>query len=266
MEPVFRLLLLGGLRRGEALGLRWRDVDLDNRLITVRQQIVQVGGELVINPPKSRRGLRTVSVDPTTLASAGTPGLLRSAEGLVFSGTDGAPLSPALVSRRFERLVAELGLPRIRLHDLRHTSASLGLAAGESLVEVSRRLGHSSVAITGDIYSHLDPTLTRASADRLARLLQPPARSDPVDQDPDPSVPHRSGCGHDSDTAELVESVLAPASSLDQHHPTAAGRAVGVALSPVRQRHPLPPGRSWRWRICWPAGWSRSSCCAGCSG
>ena len=75
------------------------------------------------------------------------------------------------MSRRFDRLVASTGLPRIRLHDLRHTSASIGLASGESLVEISRRLGHSSIAVTADIYSHISTDLARESAERRSKLI-----------------------------------------------------------------------------------------------
>jgi integrase len=80
-------------------------------------------------------------------------------------------LPPAYVSRHFQRLAAAHGLPAIRLHDLRHLSATLGLASGESLKEVSARLGHSSIQITGDIYAQVTPELAHASAERLARHL-----------------------------------------------------------------------------------------------
>ena len=91
--------------------------------------------------------------------------------GLVFTRDTGEALDPAYVSRHFDRLVAKHGLPRIRLHDLRHTSASMGLASGESLLEVSRRLGHSSITVTADIYSHLSPVVTRESAERLSNHI-----------------------------------------------------------------------------------------------
>ncbi len=93
--------------------------------------------------------------------------------GLVFTREDGTGLDPAYVSRHFDRLVARHGLPRIRLHSLTHTSASIGLASGESLLEVSRRLGHSSIAITADTYSHISPQTAAESAERLARLVRP---------------------------------------------------------------------------------------------
>jgi len=83
----------------------------------------------------------------------------------------GEPLNPSYVTRHFDRLVAEAGLPRIRLHDLRHTSASVGLASGETLIEVSRRLGHSSIAITGDIYSEISAEMAQRSADRMTQYV-----------------------------------------------------------------------------------------------
>jgi integrase len=89
----------------------------------------------------------------------------------VFTTPTGQPLDPAYVSRHFDRLTAKHGLPRIRLHDLRHTSASIGLASGESLLEVSRRLGHSSITVTADIYSHLSPLVAKESAERLAQTV-----------------------------------------------------------------------------------------------
>ena len=78
-------------------------------------------------------------------------------EQLIFTTVGGSGLNPAYVSRHFAQLITKAGLPPIRLHDLRHTSASLGLASGESLLEVSRRLGHSSITITADTYAHVSP-------------------------------------------------------------------------------------------------------------
>ncbi len=89
----------------------------------------------------------------------------------MFTDAKGEALDPASVSRCFDRLVTRSGLPRIRLHDLRHTSASLGLASGETLLEVSRRLGHSSIAVTADIYSEVAPEVAKASAERLNRHI-----------------------------------------------------------------------------------------------
>jgi len=182
LRLVYRLLGLAGLRRGEAVGLRWVDVDLNAGLLRVEQSLVKVDGKSVIGPPKSAAGARVVAIDDETarqlqwhreaqrLEILQTTGISTDSD-LVFTTPTGEPLDPAYVSRHFDRLVARHGLPRIRLHDLRHTSASLGLEAGESLLEVSRRLGHSSITITADIYSHLSPAVVKESAERLAHTV-----------------------------------------------------------------------------------------------
>lgn len=171
---VYRMLLVAGLRRGEVLGLRREDVDLEAGLLRIDQQLVLVNGQTLVGVPKSRSGNRTVALDPETvdlLAQAHGQGM----SGYVFSTEDGEPLDPAAVSRHFSVLCRQVGVPVIRLHDLRHTSASLGLAAGESLFEVSRRLGHSSIRITADTYSHTSPEASRRAAERLAAALAAPA-------------------------------------------------------------------------------------------
>jgi integrase len=182
LYPVFVLLALCGLRRGEAVGLRWRDVDLEHGMMRVRQQFVAVGRHIVIGEPKSKAGHRQVALDITTvrLLHCHRAAQQRQQErlgaawvetALVFTEPNGAALDPTYVSRHFDRLVARSGLPRIRLHDLRHSSASIGLASGESLLEVSRRLGHSSIAVTADIYSTVSPEVARESAERLSRAV-----------------------------------------------------------------------------------------------
>jgi len=150
LHPLYRMLLITGLRRGEALGLRWCDLEVQSSVLHVRQQVVAVGADLLIGPPKTASGRRSIALDEKTLQAlqlhaleahlthAGPPG--QSPEDLVFSKTVGTPLCPAYVSRHFDRIVHRTELPRIRLHDLRHTSASLGLAGGETLLEVSKRL------------------------------------------------------------------------------------------------------------------------------
>jgi integrase len=182
LHPLYTLLALRGLRRGEALGLRWSDVDWQQRTISIRQQIVAVGTDVALGPPKTHAGIRTIAVgeELTDLLRAhkrrtsverlhAGPGWADS--GLVFTRTDGTALTPAYVSRHFQRLAAAHDLPVVRLHDLRHLSATLGLASGESIKEVSARLGHSSIQITGDVYAQVTPEMAHASAERLARHL-----------------------------------------------------------------------------------------------
>lgn len=200
LHPLFLTLAVTGMRRGEALGLRWIDVDLDAGLIRIRQQIVAVGARLETGPPKTHAGRRTIAI-PRRLSEAlrwhaarqrldrfdAAPAWQQT--GLVFTTETGRPLSPAFVSREFTRLATHLGVPVIRLHDLRHTSASLGLAAGEPLLEASRRLGHSSITITADIYSHISPAAARRSAERLAGLLTDPNPAPATATAPDRDTP-----------------------------------------------------------------------------
>ena len=184
LHPLFLLLALTGMRRGEAVGLRWVDVDLDQGVLRVEQQIVAVAGERHVGPPKSANGRRTVALPARLVEALRWHGAQQRLErwaagrdwvdtGLVFTTGLGEALNPGQVSRHFERRVTASGLPPIRLHDLRHTSASLGLASGETLLEVSRRLGHSSITITADVYSHIAPATARQSAERLGRLIDP---------------------------------------------------------------------------------------------
>lgn len=176
---VFALLVLRGLRRGEAIGLRWCDVDLDRGELRIERQVTRVNRETIVGDPKSRAGIRRVAIDGG-LCNVLDKQLTRRRTQLsrtprpsdwVFGDSQGDPLKPLEVTRYFQKLVQHAGLPRIRLHDLRHTSATLGLESGESLLEVSRRLGHSSVAITGDIYSEVSPQAARSAAERMASLV-----------------------------------------------------------------------------------------------
>lgn len=182
LHLLYRLLGLVGLRRGEVVALRWGDVDLNSGSLRIEQSAVRVAGRSVVGPPKSASGSRVVAIDDETarrlhwhgcrqrLELARTTGTLLRPD-LVFTTPAGDRLDPAYVSRRFDRLVTQHGLPRIRLHDLRHTSASIGLASGESLVEVSRRLGHSSITVTADIYAHISPLVAKESAERRAHQV-----------------------------------------------------------------------------------------------
>ena len=179
---LYHLVALTGMRRGEALGLRWTDVDSDRKLLRVNQQVVQVGGETHIGPPKTDSGRRVIPLD------AATAGLLtihhrdqqRERElwgpawtdsGHLFTREDGTLLSPDHITRHFRRLVKETGLPPLRFHGLRHTNASLGLAAGVAMKVVSERLGHSAIAITADLYTHVVPVVAQSAADAIAQLI-----------------------------------------------------------------------------------------------
>jgi integrase len=164
LGPLWHVLAMTGLRRGEGLGLRWCDVDLARGVLLVRQTIVAVGSEVQVSSPKTARGRRVVALDREAqllLASLAHGGL---SDSLVFN-RQGAPLHPVSVSKAFKRSVERHALPRIRLNDLRHTHATLALEAGVHPKIVSERLGHSTVALTLDIYSHaLDHMQAEAAA------------------------------------------------------------------------------------------------------
>lgn len=165
-----------GMRRGEVLGLRWQDIDWEARLCRIRNTLVPVdvkgqGRRLLLQPaPKTRAGERIVAVDMDLLAllrhHRREQARLRLRMGsawqdhdLVFCRPNGAPVNPASVGHTVRAIGRRLGLDGLRLHDLRHAHATHLLAAGWPVAEVSARLGHSSPAITHDIYAHAVPGL-----------------------------------------------------------------------------------------------------------
>jgi integrase len=179
LEALWTLLLTTGLRRGEALGLKWDDVDLDAGRLAVRRALVTVGYRISWSEPKTDAGRRTVALDPLTLDALrahrrrqvdeqlrATPGTYRD-EGLVFGAPSGEPLHPDAVTQRFERLVKAGGVRPIRLHDLRHTAATTMRKNGVPLEVVAKRLGHASTRVTADIYSHVDQGMDDEAAARL---------------------------------------------------------------------------------------------------
>lgn len=172
-----------GLRRGELLGLRWEDVDWEQRLVRVQRALQHVPGQgLRFVEPKTATSRRSVALGASTLA------LLREHRreqlearlrlgpayedhGLVFAREDGRPWSPDALDRAFRLACRRAGLEAVRVHDLRHTHATWLLEAGVHPRVVQERLGHSSVTLTLDLYSHVMPTLQRDAADRMERLF-----------------------------------------------------------------------------------------------
>ncbi|WP_253259752.1 tyrosine-type recombinase/integrase [Subtercola boreus] len=185
LAPVFELAIFTGLRRGELAGLRWVDVDLTKRELTVRQQRVQLGGAVLEGAVKTDSGQdRRVSLGSEAIgaliawkirqdAEREAWGVAYESSGHVFTYENGRPLRPAHISRTFETLVERSGLPHMRLHDLRHEHASLLLSGGVDIAIVSKRLGHSTIAITSDLYSHLLSDANRAAADAAESMLPP---------------------------------------------------------------------------------------------
>jgi integrase len=179
LYALFFVLAMTGMRRGEALGLRWEDADLVSGAIAVRHTLVSVNGATVASTPKTARGRRVVAVDDATvdvliehrercLLTTARVGALAD---LVFCRPDGAPLYPSSVSRTFTALAPQAGVPRIRLHDLRHTHATLALQAGVHPKIVSERLGHAAVSFTLDAYSHALGHLQAEAAQAVSDLV-----------------------------------------------------------------------------------------------
>jgi integrase len=182
LYAAYLLAVTTGMRRGEILGLRWADVDLEAQRVAVRQTIVPVNYELVVGEPKTPRSRRLISVDGMTATALHAHRRRQAAEklvfgvgyhdqDLVFAREDGRPTHPDYFSQTFDRSVARLKLPRIRLHDLRHTHATLGLASGIPAKIISERLGHANVAFTQDVYMHALPEFDQRAASQIARLI-----------------------------------------------------------------------------------------------
>jgi Site-specific recombinase XerD len=182
LRALWVLYLTAGLRRGEALGLRWGDIDLESGRLAVRRTLVAVGYRVEWSEPKTDRSRRVVALDSGTLTVLKAHRAAQAAErlalgagyqddALVFATVAGAPIHPQYVSDTFERRVKAAGLPRIRLHDTRHTSATLLLDEGVPLKVVSERLGHSSVSITADLYQHVLEHMQDEAASAVGRVL-----------------------------------------------------------------------------------------------
>jgi integrase/predicted RNA-binding Zn-ribbon protein involved in translation (DUF1610 family) len=179
---LWHLLALTGMRRGEALGLRWEDVDLEAARLAVRRALIPTNGEVVVSEPKTAKGRRVIALDATPVEVLKAQAARQLTEqtqcgddwvdsGYVFTIASGQPLDPEDVTRYFRQAVKRAMLPQIRLHDLRHTHATLALQAGVHPKVVSERLGHATVAITLDTYSHAIPAMQEEAAQLIAGLV-----------------------------------------------------------------------------------------------
>jgi integrase len=164
LYALFHLVALRGLRRGEAAGLRWSDLDLDAGTLTVSGQLRQLGGRMTTEPPKSDAGRRVIALNKTMITALREHKARQQAEraaagdrwtetGYVFTTQTGKPVGPDRMTRLFRRLVAGSGLPPVTLHGLRHGAAAL--AAGTDLKVVQDQLGHSTIVLTADTYTNL---------------------------------------------------------------------------------------------------------------
>lgn len=179
---AYLVLATTGLRRGEALGLRWRDLDLDAGRAAIRQTVIAVRHTPMLGTPKTAKGRRTVTLDNGTVAALREHRKRQAVErlqmgsgwvdhDLVFAHIDGAMLHPERFTRSFSDAVKRSGLPTIRLHDLRHGWATMALSAGVHPKVVQERLGHANIGVTLDTYSHVTGSLHDDAAERVAALF-----------------------------------------------------------------------------------------------
>lgn len=177
LSPLWILLAKTGMRRGEALGLWWSDIELDDGAVYLQRSRHQVGYEVVEGPLKGGEG-RHVRIGAGTVAALRSWKAQQAAErlqwgaawqntGHVFTNEAGAPYHPNKVTEDFGKAVVAAEVKRIRVHDLRHTHATLWLKAGGHPKVLQERLGHKSIKITMDVYSHALPTMQEGIADQL---------------------------------------------------------------------------------------------------
>jgi integrase len=181
LAALWTVALHTGLRRGELAGLRWKDLDLDAQTLTVAQQRTNAGNQVVVMAPKAK-SQRQLLLAPATVAALDAHRKRQRVErlalgpawtntGYVFVDEAGNPYHPQRLLKMFEQAIRRAGVPAIRLHDLRHTMATLALQAGVHPKVVQEQLGHSGINVTLDIYSHVPQAVRRESATKIASLF-----------------------------------------------------------------------------------------------
>jgi len=183
--PMWSLALATGMRKGEFLGLRWCDVDFERGVLTIRQTVGTLPQKLEFKPPKSRMSRREVHItlDAVDILRTHrdkqlkhrhdlrTKGVGWRDHDLVFTSAIGGPIHPDNPKRDFARLVKQAGVKLIRIHDLRHTFATLAIQAGVPIKVVSEGLGHADIAITLRIYAHVLPTQRQDLAAKVGAMI-----------------------------------------------------------------------------------------------
>jgi integrase len=184
LRALYTLAVAIGIRQGEALGLRWNDVDLDAGRITIKHTLQRIGGRLALVEPKTAKSRRTVDIPRSVVSDLRSRRAAQHMERLlagagwhegnfVFTTRSGTPIDSATVTRAFHRLVASADLPRRTFHSLRHTCASLLTAAGVHPRVIMEILGHSQIALTMNTYAHVFTEGKSDAASRMEAILNP---------------------------------------------------------------------------------------------
>jgi integrase len=180
LADLFELIICTGMRKGEALGLHWKDVDLDRRVLYVRHTLVSINNsQAMLSDPKTEGSRAWVALSHRAVEALRRQQKRATTdpEGLVFARPDRRPLRPQYVLDRFRQLTAEAALPPIRVHDLRHLAATIMLSAGVPIAMVSKTLRHKNLATTVDIYGHLTQEAAQEAVDATAAALDKASRN-----------------------------------------------------------------------------------------
>jgi integrase len=182
LEVLVQIAVTTGLREGEILGLKWSDIDWQNKRLHIQRQVQRIPQEgLIFSEPKSAAGRRMITLGANIIEvlkiHANKQHFYRKLAGanwkemdLIFPSSEGTPIDPRNLIRLYKKLLVEANLPDIRFHDLRHTSASLMLKQGVSAKVVQERLGHSDITLTLNTYSHLLPGIQEEAAEKMDEI------------------------------------------------------------------------------------------------
>ena len=168
---LYYVELATGLRRGELLGLKWEDLDLERGDLRVKRQIARINGEVVEAPLKTKNTYRTLPLAKDTVDVLDQQKKKVGASPWVFPGPTGGPMSPDSVLHMLHRVLKRAGLPKVRFHDLRHTFATLALQNGVDVKTVSGMLGHYSAGFTLDTYAHVTTSAQRQAVEAIEHVL-----------------------------------------------------------------------------------------------
>ncbi|WP_300275209.1 site-specific integrase [uncultured Oscillibacter sp.] len=163
--------LATGLRRGELLGLKWEDIDLEKGNLRVKRQVARINGEVTEAPLKTKNAYRTLPLAEDTIAVLKQQKKKVGSSHWVFPSPTGGPISPDSVLHMLHRVLKRAGLPRVRFHDLRHTFATLALQNGVDIKTVSGMLGHFSAGFTLDTYAHVTTAAQKEAAKTMGKVL-----------------------------------------------------------------------------------------------
>ena len=169
---MYYIELATGLRRGELLGLKWSDIDLEHGNLRVQRQIVRIDGEIVEAPLKTKNAYRTLPLSTDAVDVLKEQKKKCGNSQYVFPSPTGGPISPDSVLHMLHRVLKRAGLPRVRFHDLRHTFATLALQNGVDIKTVSGMLGHFSAGFTLDTYAHVTTSAQKEAANTMGGVLR----------------------------------------------------------------------------------------------